>query len=316
MSALKVLFDTDPGVDDAAALLLLARSPEVALLGVTTVFGNAGIAQVTENARCLTALFGLDVPVAQGAGRALVRASGPPPAHVHGQDGLGEAARPDVPARPLDPRPAHGLIADTLRAHPGEITLIAVGRLTNLSLLLMHDPGAAALARSVVVMGGAFGVGGPNGNVTPLAEANILGDPHAADHVFAADWPVTVVGLDVTRRIRLPRERIAAMAGSGDAGARFVGRAKRLYADYHTRFGVDGCYVHDSSAVACALNPDAVPRVRGRIHVVTEGLAEGQTVLVPDAEETAPNWSPRPSQSVAVDADTSAVGALLDRWTA
>lgn len=300
-------------MDDAAALLLLARSPEVQLLGMTTVFGNADIGQVTGNARFLAALFGLDVPVAQGAGRALVRASGPPPAHVHGTDGLGQAPRPPVTLRAADARPAHALIADTLRAHPGEVTIIAVGRLTNLALLLMHDPAAAALARGVVVMGGAFGQAGPNGNVTPLAEANILGDPHAADLVLAADWPVVMVGLDVTRQVQLTVDEVAAMARSPDPAIRFVGTAKDLYVGYHGTFGLRGCYVHDSSAVACALRPEAFTLAAARIHVVRDGLAEGQTVAVLPDRVAPPGWRDRPVQRFATNVDTAAVRTLLRR---
>ena len=268
---------------------------------------------MTENASFLTVLFGIDVPVAQGAGRALVRPSGRLPVCVHGRDGLGEVERPSIQLRPLDPRPAHVLIRDVLRAHPGEVTVIAVGRLTNLALLLLHDPEASALAKSIMVMDGAFGLDGPNGNVTPLAEANIIGDPHAADQVFMADWPVTVVGLDITRQIRLSRSWISAMAASADPSSRFVGQAKELYVNHHSRFGIEGCYVHDSSAVACALIPEAFSFARGKLHVITEGIALGQTVIVPENHPGLDAWPRRRSQAVATSVDTNSIGVLLNR---
>lgn len=276
---MKVLFDTDPGVDDAAALLLLARSPEVDLVGVTTVQGNADIDTVTRNARYLSAVFGIDAPIARGAARPLVRALGPAPTQVHGDNGLGDVPLDEnLPLPDLDPRPAHQLIADTLRAHPGEVTIIAVGRLTNLALLLMHDPAAASLAGRVVIMGGAYGTEVPNGNVTPVAEANVSGDPHAADQVFAATWPIVAIGLDVTRKAQLSSKDIAGLADSADLATALVGRSKRHYADYHRNFGLDGCYIHDSSAVAYALRPEWFELKDGPVAVVPDGIAAGQTI--------------------------------------
>ncbi len=306
---MKVLFDTDPGVDDAAALLLLARSPEIELLGMTTVQGNADIEAVTRNARYLSAVFGVEAPIARGAARPLVRDLGPAPAQVHGKNGLGDVTLDQSLALPaLDPRPAHRLIADALRAHPGEVTIIAVGRLTNLALLLMHDLAAASLARQVVIMGGAYGTEFPNGNVTPVAEANISGDPHAADQVFAAPWPVIAVGLDVTRKAQLSRNDIEELANSADPATALVGRSKRHYADYHRNFGLDGCYIHDSSAVAYVLNPDWFELGSGPVAVVPDGIAAGQTILYADGA------LPRRSAQVAVGIDADRVRmVLMDR---
>src|SRR6185437_5997170 len=173
---LQVVFDTDPGIDDAMALLLLARHPEVELLGVTTVFGNGGIETVTRNALHLKDRFGFTAPVAQGAAGAIDDMAVPHAAHlVHGDNGLGGIALPATIHATLDPRPAHQLIIDLIRQRPGEIT---------------------GLVKEVVVMGGAFGRNGHTGNVTPVAEANIFGDPVAADIAFGATWPVVIVGLD------------------------------------------------------------------------------------------------------------------------
>lgn len=171
----KVIFDTDPGVDDAMALLFLHRHPAIELVGITTVFGNASIETTTRNALFLKGAWNIAAPVAKGIGETLD--AGRPhvgwPTGIHGDDGLGNI---DVPAQidlPLDPRPAHRFIIDTVRANPGQVTLIAVGRMTNLARALRDDPEIATLVKAVVIMGGAFDV---PGNITPAAEANIHGD--------------------------------------------------------------------------------------------------------------------------------------------
>src|SRR6201996_7997727 len=176
MSRHKVIYDTDPGVDDAMALVFQARHPDIELLGLTSVFGNATIETTTRNARFLAARFTPGVPVAQGAAAPLKRAAPEPLAWIHGDDGLGnialEAGREtSFEAAALDGRPAHRFIIDTVRAHPGEVTLIAVGPLTNRPLAPADDPGIATLVKQVVIMGGASGTHGVLGNVTPAAEA-------------------------------------------------------------------------------------------------------------------------------------------------
>lgn len=274
------------------------------------MFGNASIDTVTRNALYLRGFFGIDAPVARGAARGLVRPAAVPPVQVHGNNGLGDAPLQDVPLPPPDPRPAHQLISDAVRAHPGEVTLIAVGRLTNLALALMHAPEIAGLIRRVVVMGGAFGRGGPNGNVTPVAEANFFGDPDAADLVLAADWPVTIVGLDVTYQVMLSSGEIAAMAASDDPAVAFLGAAKRHYAKYHRRYGMDGCYVHDSSAVICAVRPELFETRAGPVAVVTDGLAAGQAIQ-PRRDVSPPGWTSRPAQHVAIAVQADAVRSIL-----
>ena len=190
MPKLKVIFDTDPGVDDAMALMLLARHPDVELLGVTTVFGNADIDNVTRNALYLRERFGFDAPIARGAARPLTgRTTAPPPHFIHGRNGLGDIALPDTIEAPLDQRPAHQFIIDALRSHPHDVTIIAVGRMTNLALALESAPDVTGLVHDVVVMGGAFGRNGHMGNVSPVAEANIYGDRLARDHHRARRHP-------------------------------------------------------------------------------------------------------------------------------
>jgi len=311
-----LVFDTDPGVDDALALLMLARHPAVQLLGVTTVFGNADIETTTRNALALCQLFGAVVPVARGAGTALAgSAKVGYPVHVHGRNGLGEVELPLSAGQGVDARPAHAFICDTVNQRPGEVTLLAVGPLTNLALALQADPALAGKVRRVVVMGGAFGGHGHTGNVSPVAEANIAADPAAADRVFTAAWPVTVVGLDVTQQVVMGRERLEALRRPGDAVGQALWQATRVYHDwYQRRAGIDGIYLHDPSAAACVIDPALFQCRRGAVRVVTQGVSAGQTLQVSDPAQYPPNaWTDAPMQDVCTEVDAAGVLALLDR---
>lgn len=314
--ATALLFDTDPGVDDAMALLFLHRHPAARLLGITTVFGNAGIEVTTRNALHLCERFGIDVPVARGAARPLVRPPRGAAPEVHGDDGLGNLDGPLHAARAADARPAHRFIVDTLRAHPGAVTLVAVGPLTNLALALAEDPAITGLVRQVVVMGGAFGIGGQGGNVSPVAEANILSDPHAADAVFTAAWPVTIVGLDVTHRVLMDHACFERLRDTGGAEGAFIWQASRHYVGFHGRaVGVPGCYVHDASAAACALAPDLFTRRAGPVRVVEQGLAIGQTIqrVAGRRYRHAADWDDLPDQQVCIDVRAAELLALYEQ---
>jgi len=307
----KVIFDTDPGVDDAMALLFLHASPQVELIGITTTFGNGTIDTTTRNALYLCDRFGIAAPVARGAAAPLVGEAGEPPSFVHGDNGLGDIGLPTGIARTADSRPAHRLIIELIRANPGEVEIVAVGRMTNLALALREDPGIASLVRQVVIMGGAFGTSGVLGNVTPAAEANIWGDPLAADEVTAAAWPLTMVGLDVTQRTRMPTPFLRALANeAGDAG-RFIWEISRFYEAFHIKGGVDSIYVHDSSAVAYLLDPQLFTTRRGAIRVVTEGLAFGQTIQKPaDTSFSPSDWDGRPEHLICTDVDAEGLRRL------
>lgn len=315
MSKHKVIYDTDPGVDDAMALVFQALHPDIELLGVTSVFGNATIETTTRNARFLAGRFAAGVPVAQGAAAPLKRAAPEPLAWIHGDNGLGNIALDTTAQAALDARPAHRFIIDTVRAHPREVTLIAVGPLTNLALALAEDPQIASLVKQVVIMGGAFGTDGVLGNVTPAAEANILGDPDAADIVLGAAWPVVIVGLDVTQRAIMSRDYLAALRDRGGAAGQFVWDVSRHYEAFHEQSAqLEGIYVHDSSAVAYVLAPHLYTTRRGPVRVLTEGIAVGQTIQKPSAMPVpAPDWDRRPECKVCLDVDVAGMLALYEQ---
>jgi purine nucleosidase len=282
--ATRILFDTDPGIDDAMALLMLARDPRAELVGISTVFGNAPIETTTANALALCERFGIDAPVASGAAHALGRPPGGFPEEIHGRDGMGNVAMGPARARRIDARPAAEFIAQVARANSGALVLVAVGPLTNLALALRHDPELPRHVRQVVLMGGAFGTLGHSGNITPLAEANIHCDPHAAAQVLAADWPVTLVGLDVTHQVLMRTEYLESLARDGGAEGRFIWDITRCYEAFYrmrSRGGIGGIHSHDASAVACALDDSAFTLRRGAVQVVLDGDAQGQTLQAP-----------------------------------
>lgn len=295
----KVIFDTDPGIDDAMALLFLARHPEIDLVGVTTVFGNAPIELTTRNALYLAEVWNIDAPVAKGAGETFDPARGGSywPTAIHGHNGIGDVPVPDVISRQADPRPAHQFIIDTVRAHPGEITLIAVGRMTNLALALKADPEIAGLVKQVIIMGGAFDV---NGNVSPAAEANIHGDPEAADLVMMANWPTVVIGLDVTMKTVMTGGYLAKMVESGRPDIKLLSDISQLYIEFYKGRVGDGMVVHDSCAAVYLVRPDLFEVRKGAIRVVCGGIADGQTIQKPDGRGFPPSaWDNLPSQTVA-----------------
>lgn len=307
----RVIFDTDPGVDDAMALAFLAAHPDIELLAVTTVFGNAEVDITTRNALYLRERFGLSCPVHRGAADPLVQARSASPAFVHGHDGLGDVGVADGFVAEPDPEPAHLAIVRLIRAHPGEITLLAVGPLTNLAQALGADPAIAGLVKEVIVMGGVFR---EPGNVSPVAEANIRCDPHAADAVFAAAWPVVAVGLDVTHATLLPAETAALMATQSPAG-QFLWDISRGYeALYMSRNNFPGCALHDVTAAVYAVRPDLFLTASGPIRVVTEGIAIGQTIQRLDtAQYPASPWDTFPSQRACLSVDDADVVELYRR---
>jgi pyrimidine-specific ribonucleoside hydrolase len=301
-----LIIDTDPGVDDAVALMLALAAPEAELRAVTTVFGNVGLANTTPNAGRILALCGRsDVPLAAGAARPLVHLQHGRAETVHGSDGLGgrAGALPEPAAEP-DPRGAVELMAAVLRESPEPVVIAPIGPLTNIALLLAVHPELTDRIARIVWMGGALGAG----NITGAAEFNAYSDPEAAHRVLTqADVPVTMVPLDVTLRCPAGPAWLDELATAGPRCAELAQVITHYRAAYRSRYGIDAVAVHDAVAVLEVMLPGSLTTKPMPIEVACDlGPARGATVAVPTGSG--------PAVEVAVDADADAVlAAILDR---
>ena len=267
--ATKILLDCDPGHDDAIALMLALASPELELLGVTTVAGNQTLDKTTANAIRLLEFAGRDVPVAAGADRPLVREQYVA-AYVHGETGMDGPDLPPPQSAPLD-RHAVDFLADTIREH-GNVTLVPTGPLTNVALLLALHPDVRP--ERIVLMGGAIA----EGNVTPAAEFNIWADPEAAARVFASGIDVTMVGLDVTHKALFTGAHVQRL--NGRVGE-MVAALLEFYGHFHKEvYNFDGSPIHDAVAVAHVIRGDLLEtqHLNTEIDVESE-LCRGRTVV-------------------------------------
>jgi len=271
MSTTPILLDCDPGHDDAIALLLALASPEVELLGVTTVAGNQTLEKTTANAiRVLEFSGHTDVQVAAGADRPLLREQYVA-ADVHGDTGLDG---PDLPPPRSQPVAQHAVdfLAERIRSSVRPVTLIPTGPLTNLALLLALHPDARP--ERIVLMGGAIA----EGNVTPAAEFNIWCDPEAAARVFASGLDVTMVGLDVTHKALFTQAHVGRLAGRV---GEMVAELLRFYGTFHRKvYGFEGSPIHDAVAVAHVLDSGLVEMLERNVEIDTESeLCRGRTVV-------------------------------------
>lgn len=271
---LQVILDGDPGHDDAVNILLALASPELRVLGVTTVFGNVGLDRTTRNALVVRELARSNVPVYRGVGRPLVV----PPISaelVHGESGLDGPHLPTAGRGVEDEHAVHFLIR-AVREHPGEVTLVPTGPLTNVALALRLAPDIAPLIRRIVWMGGST----DTGNWTPAAEFNALADPHAAHIVFTSGVPLTMIGLNASHQAIAHPARVATFRGLGTEVGEFVAGLLEFFAEHHReRYGWEGGALHDPLTVAWLLRPELF--VTRPMHVevdLTEGPSQGRTV--------------------------------------
>lgn len=279
---LPVLLDVDTGIDDALALLLALRSPELTLLGVTTVAGNVDVDQTTRNTLAVLELAGAEhTPVARGAARPLLRRL-TTATFFHGPNGLGGVALP-APRQAPEPEPAALFLIRQALARPGEVTLVATGPLTNVALALRLDPAFGPALRRLVVMGGAARV---PGNVSPVAEANFYADPEAARIVFEAGLPLTMVGLDVTARALFPADLYRRLdearrrsPGRFDAVASFCLDILNFYLQADLAAGLPGSPLHDPLTVAAVVWPELLRLEPAFVTIETDSAAaRGQSV--------------------------------------
>lgn len=300
---MKVVLDMDTGVDDALALVLAMNSPELEVVAVTTVAGNAPVEECTRNCLLLLELLAARAPAAgrRGARAAPPAASAPIVARgaaaplkkplltapeVHGPDGLGGdlGSLPEPLLKP-SPLPAHEVLTSLAKTHPGELTLIATGPLTNVATALEHDRAAMEAYRRIVVMGGAFFV---PGNTGPVAEFNFYVDPEAADAVMRSGLDITLVPLDATTRAPLMRQSLPAPARepwpSAARPGRDLGAILHRALDYYMRYqrgesGLDGGYMHDPLAVTAVIEPSLVTASADSVNIVLEGTDRGRAAL-------------------------------------
>lgn len=252
MKTQRLLLDTDPGIDDALAILLALASPELDFAALTVTAGNCPLEDGLRNGRDLLALAGAKLPFAGGMDRPLIRAPLFAP-ETHGRRGLGNADLPISNAQPLAEHAADLIIREVLAA-PGEVTLVAVAPLGNVALALRKAPQIAPMLRELIIMGGAFRC---EGNVTPLAEFNVYFDPHAAHIVLHSGAPITIMPWDITRDVLMSRADAEKLQALGGPLARFIVDATSFYIDFHEEyFGYAGCSINDPAALALAFQPD------------------------------------------------------------
>ena len=298
----RIILDTDPGIDDALALFLALASPEVQLEAITTVSGNVHVEYTTRNALALLELTGrTDIPVARGCDRPLV---GTPAlaADVHGDNGMGNVILPEPQLRPVEEH-AVEVIIEKIMGAPGEITLVAVGPLTNVALALRREPRLVQAVREVVIMGGALRV---PGNITPCAEFNIFVDPHAAHVVLHAGWPIRLVTLDTTTRTLLKRELVDHLAASGSPVTSLMKQVVDYYCDV---FGgarqLGALQMHDPLCLAATFRPDLLTWQEAYVDVELTGtLTTGETVGFFERPGKPFAYTPNVLASVDVDAES------------
>lgn len=312
MAKMKVVIDTDPGIDDAMALLMAFQSPEVELLGITTVFGNLATETATENAVRLREMAQReDVPIAKGALGPLTGTVHHRVADfVHGSDGMGNTHPPKPKGLPVADRAADFLV-NMANQHAEQLHLLCLGPLTNLAEALRMDPDLHRKIKRVVVLGGAYKV---SGNVNPAAEANIYGDPDAADIVFSSGCNIFAVGLDVTHCCIFKEEDWEELKHHPTGHGPFIHKITDFYLGYHKRsYRMNGFYLHDPAAFAILLKPSLCIWKQGVVRVLREGVGKGMTVMDPlERQWIGKNeWTGHPAIQIAVEVDADGVLRLV-----
>jgi pyrimidine-specific ribonucleoside hydrolase len=318
----RIIIDTDPGIDDAMAIFLALRSPELKVEAITPVAGNVPLDLTLPNAlRLVEIAERTDVPVAAGASHPLLRRLATA-GHVHGVNGLAGVDFPEPKTKPVH-ETAPELIRRIVRENPGEITIVAVGPLTNVALALRADPELAGMIPAIVIMGGSLS----GGNMTPAAEFNLYVDPEAARIVFDAGIPLTMVGLDVTRKCLVSEQHIKQLEAANNPVSQAAGKILRATYERMRHGGeVTDIALHDALAVASLIDHDVITRKDYYVEVETVGeWTAGQTIgydghapvrKSPQMETSAPEPSPaeipyKPNAQVAVAVDPARFFHLL-----
>jgi len=275
MNPKRIIIDTDPGIDDSLAILLALASPEIQLEGLTVVHGNCSAEQGTINALSVLDLAGAShVPVAKGCELPLVQPSLLAP-ETHGNTGLGYAKLPEPGSRPVAQHGCDFLI-EKIMSSPGEISLVAIGPLTNIALAVRKEPGIVESVKEVFIMGGAIR---HEGNTTPQAEFNTYVDPHAAHIVYHSGMPITLTPLDVTYKCVLLAEDVARLQKIKSPIPDFIADATRFYMEFHDEYqGIQGCVINDPLTLALTFAPDLCDYEEHFVDVdISGGVSMGKT---------------------------------------
>jgi pyrimidine-specific ribonucleoside hydrolase len=283
----RVIIDTDPGYDDALALLFAMSSPELKIEAITAVSGNLPIEITLANSLRMVEIAGrTDIPVAGGPKTPLVRQGIFAP-EGHGDNGLAGAEFPPPKVKPVD-MPAAELIRSVVRKYPGEVTLLPIGPHTNIATALLADPALAGMIRGICMMGGSLS----GGNITPAAEFNIYVDPEAARVVFHSGIPITMVGLDVTDKVLLKEDHVRALEASNTPVSQAAAKIARAVTEWYRNQGyITGPIMHDSLAVAAFLDPQLLRFEQFYIDVETSGdVTAGETVAYSPIHGESQHW--------------------------
>ncbi|XP_054798412.1 uridine nucleosidase 1 isoform X1 [Prosopis cineraria] len=273
----KLIIDTDPGIDDSMTILMAFQTLEVEVLGLTTTFGNVSTEDATRNSLLLCEIAGCqNVPVAEGNPEPLKGGIPRVADFVHGSDGLGNISLPPPKAKKLD-KTASEFLVEKVSEYPGEVSVLALGPLTNLALAIRRDSSFARKVKRVVILGGAFFA---LGNVNPAAEANIYGDPEAADIVFTSGANIVVVGINITTQVIFTDADIFQLRNSRGKHGQLICKMCKFYRDWHVKSdGVYGIFLHDPVSFVALVRPDLFTYKRGVVRVETQGLCVGHTLM-------------------------------------
>ena len=312
----KIIIDTDPGIDDSMAIFYALNSPEIELLGLTTIFGNASTEICTTNALRLLEIAGRsDIPVYRGAEKPISSELRGSPDFVHGPDGQGNSNL-SPPKTSVQKETALEFLHKTIQDNPGEVTLVPIGPLTNIAELFIHDSSIDKDIKEIILMGGnAIS----EGNATPTAEANIINDPEAADIVFSANCEISMVGLDVTNKVFMSKEEINILCQFDDPRSEHLKKIIPFYYDFLSSFfGKEGMPTHDSSAITYLLDRSLFSTLNYPIKVETEGVSRGKTWMgmgisrnEGGLSERLKPWEGRKNVNVCVDVDAEKVISLI-----
>lgn len=273
----KIIIDTDPGIDDSMAIMMAFQTSKLEILGLTTIFGNVSTEDATRNALLLCEIAGrTDVPVVGGSPEPLNGGKPLVADFVHGSDGLGNIFLQPPKGRKIE-KSASEFLVDKVSEYPGDVTVLALGPLTNLALAIKRDASFPSKVKRIVILGGAFFA---CGNVNPAAEANIYGDPEAADILFTSGANIDVVGINITTQIMLTDEDLSTLSCSNGRYAQFISSMCQFYRDWHVKSdGVYGIFLHDPVSFAALVRPDLFTFKNGVVRVETQGICTGYTLM-------------------------------------